>query len=92
MWVHRKRSRVKLSHVPVDILEFLGLEIQVYNKPFKTVEVLYAYAASRRFFRAGSYIRRDLKANDRKRLAQREMHRRFVDDWLPEEVQFGQFS
>ena len=80
---NRKRSMLLLTNEPEAVLKLLGLDAEQYRCPFESVEALYEYVVSCRFFRGETYIRGDLKANDRKRMAQRELYRRFVDVWLP---------
>lgn len=82
--LNRKRSLVFLTNEPDVVLHFLGLDLETYGRPFESVEAMYEYVCGCRFFRGETYIRSDLKANDRKRMAQRELYRRFVDVWLPE--------
>lgn len=71
---------------PDAVLEFLGLDADAYKRPFESVEALYRYVCGCRFFSNEWYVRGELKANDRKRMAQRELYRAFVEDWLPENV------
>ena len=85
----KKRSMVFLTSNPDSVLEFLGLDVESYWKPFATVEELYLYAAGMRLFKRERYVREILKANDRKRMAQRPFYRRFVDEWLPQQVDLG---
>lgn len=80
----RKRSMVFLTSDPDSVLEYLGLDVDRYWKPFETVDELCQYATSMRFFRRKAYVRDTLKANDRKRMGQRPLYRRFVDEWLHE--------
>lgn len=82
--LNRKRSLILLTNEPGVVLRLLGLDEQMYQRPFESVEAMYEYVVGCRFFRAKTYVREDLKANDRKRMAQRELYRRFVDVWLPE--------
>ena len=85
----RKRSMVFLTSSPDSVLEFLGLDVESYWKPFATVEELFLYAASMRLFKRERYVREILKANDRKRIAQRPLYRLFVDEWLPKRADLG---
>lgn len=82
--LNRKRSMIFLTCEPNDVLSLLGLDTETYSTPFESVEAMYEYVVGCRFFRGETYVRGDLKANDRKRLAQRELFRRFVDIWLPQ--------
>lgn len=82
--LNRKRSLIHLTSEPDAVLELLNLEKESYRRPFESVEAMYEYVVGCRFFRCETYVRSDLKANDRKRMAQRELYRRFVDVWLHE--------
>ncbi|KAI4257759.1 MAG: hypothetical protein LQ352_001534 [Teloschistes flavicans] len=78
----RKKSLISLTADPHAVLDFLHLDRAVLSRSFDTVESMFEFACSNRFFRPDAYIRHDLKANDRKRLAQRDLYRRFVDDYV----------
>lgn len=86
--VNRKRGMLFLTREPEQVLDFLGLEGGRYRKPFESVEALYRFVCGCRWFSGEAYVRGELKANDRKRMAQRELYRRFVDEWVPENRQF----
>lgn len=86
--LNRKRGMLLLTSEPDEVLDFLGLDFEEYQHPFDSLEALYQYVACSRFFRANTYIRSDLKANDRKRMAQRDLYKRFVDEWVPENAHF----
>lgn len=86
--LNRKRAMLFLTSEPDDVIDFLGLDIDEYQRPFDSVEAMYEYVVCCRFFRAETYVRDDLKANDRKRMAQRELYARFVDVWVPENAHF----
>ena len=48
-----------------------------------SMEELYRFVLTSRFFRRDAYVRSTLKSNDRKRMAQRDGYSLFVDEWLP---------
>ncbi|CAF9939350.1 MAG: hypothetical protein ALECFALPRED_008076 [Alectoria fallacina] len=79
--LNRKRALLFLTCDPDAVLKFLGLDTDVY-KPFESVESMYRYVCRCRYFKEEIYVRSELKANDRKRMAKRELYRAFVD-WLP---------
>ena len=83
---NRKRAMVFLTAKPDFVLDFLALDRDDWSRPFNTVEVMFAYACSCRFFRAQSYEKHDLRSNDRKRMSQREVFKRFVEDYLPNRI------
>ncbi|KAL8923426.1 MAG: hypothetical protein Q9172_003123 [Xanthocarpia lactea] len=79
----RKKAMVFLTADPDTVLDFLGLDKKSYSQPFDTVEQMFSFACSCRFFRPEPYKARDLKSNDRKRMTSREVYKRFVEDFLP---------
>ena len=85
--VNRKRGMLLLTSGPDQVLDFLGLDRDKYERPFESVEALYQFVLGCRWFSSETYVRAELKANDRKRMAQRELYRRFVEEWLPENKQ-----
>ncbi|KAI4157110.1 MAG: hypothetical protein L6R39_000773 [Caloplaca ligustica] len=80
---NKKRSLVLLTADPDTVLDFLRLDKKAYAERFNTVDDMFEFACSTRFFRPEVYVRDGLKANDRKRMAQRDLYRRFVDDFMP---------
>ena len=82
--LNRKKSMILLTNEPDAVLEFLSLDKETYRQPFESVEAMYEYVVACRFFRGEMYVRGNLKANDRKRMAKRELYKRFVEIWLPE--------
>ena len=84
--LNRKRALLFLTCDPERVLDFLGLDVHACKRPFESVESMYRYICKCRFFNLERYVTSELKANDRKRMAQREMYRAFVQDWLPENV------
>ncbi|KAL8828503.1 MAG: hypothetical protein Q9170_006577 [Blastenia crenularia] len=78
----RKKALVYLTADPDIVLDFLGLDRGVYWQAFHTTKDMFEFACTTRFFRAEAYARDGLKANDRKRMAQRDLYRRFVDEFL----------
>lgn len=80
----RKRGRVFLTREPAELLEWLGLNFDEWNKGWTTEAEMFQYATKSKFFRPGLYINKsELKANDRKRLGQRPCFRRFVEEFIP---------
>lgn len=85
----RKKSLLLLTRLPKETLAFLGLDQEEFERGFESVEELFEYAAGGRFFRRGSYFKDELKSNDRQRLKQREIYRRFVEEYLPTHPELG---
>ena len=79
----RKRSMLFLTSESTSVLDLMGLDVQKYWKQFGTIDKLYEYVISSRFFRKDSYVREGLKSNDRKRMGKRPLYQQFVDEWLP---------
>lgn len=80
----KKRSRVFLTRDPAEILNFMSLDYDEWNKGWATEDEMFRYATKSRFFVPGLYMSKgDLKANDRKRLGQRPCFRRFVEEYVP---------
>lgn len=79
----RKQSLIFLTADPGTVLNFLHLDGAAYTQPFDTVDEMFEFACSNRFFRPEAYVRDGLKANDRKRMTQRNLYRLFVDEFVP---------
>ena len=79
----RKRSLVHLTSEPSSVLRFLGLDEGSYWRGWQTINGMFAYATGMRFWTKDVYVKEDLKANDKKRLVQREIYRRFLEEWVP---------
>lgn len=81
--VERKQSLVFLTCEPEAVLRFLGLDVAEYRAGWTRVEDMFAFLVRNRFMTKEAYVRRELKCNDRKRMLQRDVYRRFIDDWMP---------
>lgn len=81
--VERKQSLLFLTCEPDAVLRFVGLDVAEYHTGWTRVDDMFAFLARSRFSTKEAYVRRELKANDRKRMAGREIYRRFVEDWMP---------
>ncbi|KAL9031931.1 MAG: hypothetical protein Q9196_000065 [Gyalolechia fulgens] len=79
----RKKALIFLTADPNTVLDFLQLDRKWYWQNFDTVDDMFEFACSTRFFRAAAYVKDGMKANDRKRMAQRDLYRRFVDEFVP---------
>lgn len=86
---NRNAARVLLTTSPSETLRFLGLDEKKYTRKFGSVEELFEYAASCRFFDPGRFDpkrwdgERDLRSNDRRRTKKRAVFRRWVEEYLP---------
>ena len=86
---NRKRALMVLTADPDVVLDFLQLDKAVYTRPFGTVDDMFEYACTTRFFTTEAYVRDGLKANDRRRMGQRDLYRRFVDEFVPSRTDAG---
>lgn len=93
---NRNRAKVFLSARPGEILQFLGLPIGRYwEEPFEDLTAMYEYVAQCRLFwvppanpeneEAGDIeqLRKNLKANDRRRMNQRPGFRKWIEEFKP---------
>lgn len=93
----RRKSLVFLSREPGVVCEFLGMGRERLGidddrlisggdgeegRGFGNMQDMYEMVVELRFFRREAYVRDTLKANDRKRMSQRDGYSRFVDEWL----------
>ena len=96
--IERKKSMIFLTKDPSAVCELLGLKRErlgideaglvrggdgTGGRGFCSMEDLYQFVVESRFFRRDTYVKHTLKANDRKRMVQRDGYSAFVDDWLP---------
>lgn len=85
---NRNAARVLLTTSPSETLRFLGLDEKRYWRRFESVEDLFAYAATCRFFDPRRYkdpagAKGDLKANDRARARKRAVYNLWFEAYLP---------
>jgi hypothetical protein len=80
---NKKASRLMLTRDPNAVLEFLGLEVEKFWKPFGRREEMFEYVSGNRFFWRDRYVEEAFKHNDRSRMAKRPIYREFVEEWLP---------
>ncbi|KAK0737688.1 hypothetical protein B0T21DRAFT_287404 [Apiosordaria backusii] len=97
----RKKAKVLLTKSPTAILSFLGLSLEPFQSggPFPTVEDLYSYVTTCRYFFirpasedndiddaglvGGEEGTKKLKSNDRQRMRQRAVYRRWIEEYIP---------
>ncbi|OTB05538.1 hypothetical protein M426DRAFT_319808 [Hypoxylon sp. CI-4A] len=101
--LNKKKAKILLTTDPIEILEFLGLEYNHthWEEPFSSVDELLEYAATCRLFwvrpdpdsAEGNELDRDrLKSNDRRRMSQRSVFRKWIDEFLPACRKSGRFA
>ncbi|KAK4659754.1 hypothetical protein QC762_113970 [Podospora pseudocomata] len=97
----RKKAKILLTKSPTAILTFLGISLEPFKsgKPFPTVEALYEYVTTCRYFFVrpaseendgdgaglvgGEEGVKKLKSNDRQRMRQRAVYRRWIEEYIP---------
>lgn len=93
----KKRSKIYCTNEPGAVLAFLGLDYgNHWEHPFETAEAMFRYAISCKFFSLAQLTPRSehllgsdiepsaLKASERRRLKQRPVYRKFMEEFLPE--------
>ena len=88
---NKNAARILLTMSPSETLRFLGLDEKRYWRRFESMDGLFAYAASCRFFDPRRYkdlegAKGDLKANDRARARKRAVFRLWFEAYLPAHV------
>lgn len=89
-----KKARVFLTDKPAEVLDFLGLASDngQWERPFASVDALFKYAATSRWFildpksihdSVAAAARRNLKSNERRRMQQRAIFARWIEEFLP---------
>lgn len=86
---NKKRARVALTSDPEEILDFLGLDSKTYwAHPFRNLECLFEFVAQGRIFTVSDEDAlqdvRSFKANDRQRMNQRPIFRKWVEEFIPQ--------
>lgn len=82
--VDKNRSLVFLCSEPDAVLTFCtGMDFEEYKRGWGSVGDMFGWLSRGRFMRKESFVKSRLKANDRKRLGQREVYKRFVEECVP---------
>lgn len=94
--VNKKKARVFLTDSPAKVLEFVMQETPGgWSKCFHSVDEMFNYAARCRWFRAWLFheneknaadIKDNLTSNDRQRMRQRPVFARWVEEFVPREI------
>ena len=80
--ISKEQRMIQLTISPSAVLGFLHLD-DSYCTPFESLDAMFAYAASCRFYDPKAYEgREDLKANDRLRMKKRPMFLKWYEGYL----------
>lgn len=84
----KKKSLVFLTKSPQEVLEFLNLNYEKWWKQFESEDEMFQYAAGCRMFWVAEKVeegadKKKLKHNDRQRMAQRPLFRRWIEEFIP---------
>ncbi|KAI9783386.1 MAG: hypothetical protein M1839_003921 [Geoglossum umbratile] len=80
---NRKRALLLLTRDPTQTLLLFGLDPCRHAQGFGSVDEMFDYCASTRFFRHAAFEDLGEKHKDRRRVAQRPVFRRWVLEYLP---------
>lgn len=82
--VDKNRSLIFLCSEPDAVLSFCtGMDPEEYKRGWGSVGDMFGWLSRGRFMRKETFERSRLKANDRKRMRQREVYARFVEGYVP---------
>ncbi|KAJ4127146.1 hypothetical protein NW768_008773 [Fusarium equiseti] len=95
--VDRKKAKILLTSVPNQILDFIGVPVPEYWRPFADVESTFQYVAKCNMFWVDpNYaIEQDLtaaKSNSRRRISNRPVYQQWVTDFKPRCREQGLYS
>lgn len=83
--ISRDQRTIQLTTSPSAVLKFLDLDEKNYWTRFESLEAMFSYAASCRFYDPKAYEgKKDLKANDRLRMKKRPMYMKWYEGYLKE--------
>ena len=83
--ISRDQRTIQLTTSPSAVLKFLDLDESNYWTRFESLEAMFSYAASCRFYNPKAYKGKgDLKANDRLRMKKRPMFMKWYEGYLKE--------
>lgn len=81
--VEQNKFLLFLTCEPDAVLRFVGLSVAEYRAGWTRLEDMFAFLARNRFMTKEAYMPRELKASDRRRIRDRDIYRRFIEDWVP---------
>src|SRR2546421_1796819 len=81
----KDKRTIPLTASPSAVLRYLGLDESIYWKPFGSVDAMFAYAASCRFYNPHAYETKvNWNANDRSRMKKRPIFMKWHNEYLQE--------
>ncbi|KAM0234947.1 hypothetical protein ACHAP5_009913 [Fusarium lateritium] len=86
--VNKNQAKVWLTSKPSFILEFIGVSIPQYYRPFTSIEAMFDYVAKSPMFSVPPKEDKDVDLaamthNDRKRMSSRPVYRQWVTEFKP---------
>ncbi|KAK1781370.1 hypothetical protein QBC45DRAFT_405997 [Copromyces sp. CBS 386.78] len=91
----RKKARVLLTTDPVEVVHFLGMQVEGYwSEPFPTVDAMFSYIATCRFFTVHESSPDPSQDNSttKRNMKTRPIFRKWVEDFLPRVRADGRFE
>lgn len=98
--IDKKKARVFLSSSPADVLDFVMIKDHgEWARRFSSVDALFDYSSKCKWFynwlaheheKNSAQVREGLKANDRQRMNQRPVFARWVEEYVPEQINANQ--
>lgn len=91
----RKKCRVLLTTDPVEVLHFLGMQVEGYwSEPFATIGDMFTYIATCRFFTVQELSLESPQDNtsDKRNMRTRPIFRKWFEDFLPGLRAHGHFK
>jgi hypothetical protein len=94
---NKKLARIFLTSDPPKVLDFLGLPMEQYwDRPFPSAEDMFDYITSCPLIYVAPIApepdAKSLRSNDRRRMRQRPIFKKWVDEFVPECRQLGRFA
>lgn len=100
--IDKKKARVLLSSSPTKVLDFIMIDDHgEWAKQFSSVDALFDYTRKCKWFyvwlaheneKSRAKVREGLKANDRQRMNQRPVFARWVEEYVPEQINLKRSS
>jgi hypothetical protein len=86
--ISRNQRTIQLTTSPSAVLKFLDLDERNYWTRFESLDAMFSYAASCRFYDPKTYKgKEDLRANDRLRMKKRPMFMKWYEGYLKEHME-----